>query len=106
MRRARRLKFSANHPLNPELDHHIKHFDVNGITDDMDIVYTTVGNFFLVGGVSAMSPIKLLVNFSGPNSSSASASIRSQHSLGSYLIVVVAATLSDMTQSHFDLQDL
>lgn len=107
MRRARRLKFSANHPLNPELDHHIKHFDVNGITDDMDIVYTTVGNFFGGGrGVSAMSPINLLVNFSGPNSCSASASIRSQHSLGSYLIVVVAATLSDMTQSHFDLQDL
>lgn len=52
MRRARRLKFSANHPLNPELDHHIKHFDVNGITDDMDIVYTTVGNFFFGGGGS------------------------------------------------------
>lgn len=96
MRRAKKLKFSANHPLNPELDHHIEHFDLNGnITDDMHIVYTTLGN-------SLGDWCRVTYH----SSCSASASIRSQHSLGSYLIVVVAATLSDVTLSHFDLQDL
>lgn len=40
------MKFSANNPLNPKRNHHIEHLDVNShITDDMEMVYMTVGQF-------------------------------------------------------------